>query len=149
MLASHSPVHISFTKESFEEIVMKNRREFLSTGVRIGGSIVLASGIQFGRALHAAQRRVTGSTAEAAARDEGFWSTYRSAFTPDPGHKWFNKLAFSPLPLPRSAGQPRKCSPDEIALTRNTTAGICNVIFSLDLGKGDKIVTPCRTMEPS
>ncbi len=35
---------------------MKNRREFLSTGGRIAGSIVLASGIKLARAMQAAQK---------------------------------------------------------------------------------------------
>jgi hypothetical protein len=66
---------------------MKNRREFLSTGGRIAGSIVLASGVKLARALQAAQK-LTVSSPEAAARDEVFWSTYRSAFSPNPGHTY-------------------------------------------------------------
>ena len=151
---------------------MKNRREFLSTSGRVAGSIVLASGIKLARAMQAAQK-LTASSPEAAARDEVFWSTYRSAFSPDPGHRWFNNLAFNPTPASAHEsflskergwnawplahagevfGSKKKealrarlaslvnASPDEIALTRNTTEGICNVIFGLDLAKGDEIV---------
>jgi hypothetical protein len=66
---------------------MKNRREFLSTGGRIAGSIVLASGVKLARALQAAQK-LTASSPEAAARDEVFWSTYCRAFSPNPGHTY-------------------------------------------------------------
>src|SRR5581483_10276620 len=151
---------------------MKSRREFLSTSGRVAGSIVVASGIKLARAMQAAQK-LTASSPEAAARDEVFWSTYRSAFSPDPGHKWFNNLAFNPTPASAHEsflskerswnswplahagevfGSKKKealrarlaslvnASPDEIALTRNTTEGISNVIFGLDLAKGDEIV---------
>jgi hypothetical protein len=40
---------------------MKNRREFLSTGGRIAGSIVLASGVKLARALQAAQKLTASS----------------------------------------------------------------------------------------
>ena len=152
---------------------MKSRREFLSTSGRVAGGIVLASGIKLARAMQAAQK-LTASSPEAAARDEVFWSTYRSAFSPDPGHRWFNNLAFNPTPASAHEsflskergwnawplahagevfGSKKKealrarlaslvnASPDEIALTRNTTEGICNVIFGLNLAKGDEIVT--------
>ena len=151
---------------------MKDRREFLSVTGRIAGSIALASGSGFARAMHAAEK-LTAAGPDAAARDEAFWTTYRNAFTPDPGHKWFNCLAFNPTsasthesflnkergwnswPLAHAGevfGSKKKealrarlaglvnASSDEIALTRNTTEGICNVIFGLDLSKGDEVV---------
>jgi hypothetical protein len=76
---------------------MTDRREFLSVAGRIAGSIALASGSGFARAMHAAEK-LTAAGPDAAARDEAFWTTYRNAFTPDPGHKWFNCLAFNPAP---------------------------------------------------
>jgi Aminotransferase class-V len=76
---------------------MKDRREFLSVAGRIAGSLALASGVGFARAMHAAEK-LTAAGPDAAARDEAFWTTYRNAFTPDPGHKWFNCLAFNPTP---------------------------------------------------
>jgi hypothetical protein len=49
---------------------MKDRREFLSVAGRIAGSLALASGVGFARAIHAAEK-LTPAGPDAAAR--GNW----------------------------------------------------------------------------
>ncbi len=113
------------------------------------------------------------SPPDVAARDETLWTTFRKAFTPEPGHAWFNCHAFNPAPVSvheaflrnestvnawplahlREVFGAKKqetlrarlarminASPDEVALLRNATEAIANVIFGLDLARGDEVV---------
>jgi selenocysteine lyase/cysteine desulfurase len=150
---------------------MKNRRQFLTTaGITVSG-LSLASKRGVAWVVDMAQNLP--ASPEIAARDEVFWAAFRQAFTPDPGHKWFNCLAYNPTASSVHEEFIRKektwnawplatankvfssekqemlrsrlatlanASADEIALTRNTTESICNVIFGLDLAKGDEVV---------
>ncbi len=148
----------------------KRRRRNSATTPRDGAKPALSTGKA--RSITASLGS-TQSPPDIAARDEALWGTFRQAFTPEPGHAWFNCFAFNPAPISvheaflrnertvnawplahlrevfgakkREALRARLAQmvnalPEEIALLRNTTEAISNVIFGLDLARGDEVV---------
>jgi isopenicillin-N epimerase len=74
---------------------MTGRRQFLMGTATLTGGFLLASQTTLAR-LAAAAESVGKMTPEEAARDESLWAELRKAFTPEPGHSWFNCLALNP-----------------------------------------------------
>jgi isopenicillin-N epimerase len=73
----------------------RTRREFLGASVRTAGALAAASALTGPRPARAGGN--TGSAAGDIARDEAFWSRYRSNYAPDPSRIWLNCLAFNPV----------------------------------------------------